>query len=105
MRTRKIDYAEVSRQSIKRDFRQTTTRAAAVQHQDNDVKRVISLSDNSAYAQYKRFIVGKLVRIVSKGENGCWVRFVNDSDAQVLNGIAGWSDAKRDYLLDGAKFD
>lgn len=105
MRTRKIDYAEVSRRSIKRDFQTITTRAAVVQHKDSDVKRVLSISEYSAYAKYKRYIVGKLVRIVDKGEYGNWVRFVNESDAKALNCIAGWSDAKRDYLLDGAKFD
>lgn len=104
------DYGMVSRLSIQRDFRNANfrriTAPAKVQPQQQQVKRVLALSDASNYGQYKKYIVGKLVRIVEKSAtgNGYIVEFVNDNDRQILNGLAGWNN-KRQYLLDGVKFD
>ena len=64
------------------------------------------MNDASAYKQFRRYIVGRLVRIVESGYNGgYWVEFVRDADRDALNAAAGWSKDKRRFLLDGVKFD
>lgn len=105
------DYGMISRLSIQRDFRNAHFRQMLnpgdpeQEPEGMSIKRVISLSDASDYAPYKRFIVGKLVRIIKPtAHNGYIVEFVNDKDSDILNGIAGWQK-KRQYRLDGVKFD
>ena len=111
----KPDFAEVSRRSIRKDFQNASFRTQGRQprprpqapsaEQETNVKRVLALSDTSGYAKYKRFFVGKLVRILRPcNSGGYWVEFVRESDRKYLNANAGWDD-KREYLLDGAKFD
>lgn len=106
------DYGMVSRLSIQRDFRDASFRRRnQIQQPDtepkqgNNIKRVLSISDKSNYAKYKRFFVGKLVRILRPAPSGgYYVEFVRDNDRVFLNANAEWHD-KREYLLDGAKFD
>lgn len=102
------DYNEIVRRSIRKDFAKANykrnVRAPKTPHPKN-TKRVLDLNEFSAYAGFRRFIVGKLVRIVDRALNGCWVEFVRDADRDALNRAAGWSTEKRQYLLDGAKFD
>lgn len=111
----KQDFAEVSRRSIRKDFQNASFRAQGRQPRprpqeqrpepETNVKRVLALSDTSGYAKYKRFFVGKLVRILRPAfSGGYYVEFIRDDDRKYLNANAGWND-KREYLLDGAKFD
>lgn len=110
----KPNFAEVSRRSIRKDFknasfykqgRQRVRTQASSEQPESNVKRVLALSDTSDYARYKRFFIGKLVRILRPAiSGGYYVEFVRDDDRKYLNANAGWAD-KREYLLDGAKFD
>lgn len=111
----KPDFAEVSRRSIRKDFKNASFRTQGRQprsrpqapsaEQETNVKRVLALSDTSGYAKYKRFFIGKLVRILRPAIcGGYYVEFVRDDDRKYLNANAGWAD-KREYLLDGARFD
>lgn len=73
----------------------------------NAERRIIHISETSAYAKFARFIVGKLIRIRGKanvGGNSWYCEFVHDDDRKALNMAAGWSDNKREYLFDGIKF-
>lgn len=103
------DYGEISRQSIKREMRAETEkyrRTETRQTQANEVRRIVSLTDTSYYAKYRRYIVNKLVRILRLTEFGSWeVEFVNDKDRIALNNAAGWSDRKCEYIFDGAKYE
>ena len=104
------DYSELVRRSIRRDFAKANFkrngRVPKTPH-PKDTKRVIDVDETSMYAKYRRYIVGRLVRICSNYivGYGYWVQFVHDSDRKDLNSAAGWSNNKREYLLDGAKFD
>lgn len=111
----KPDFAEVSRRSIRKDFQNASFRKQGRQprprpqapsaEQETNVKRVLALSETSTYAKYKRFFVGKLVRILRPAfSGGYYVEFVREGDRKYLNANARWDD-KREYLLDGAKFD
>ncbi len=105
----KQDFAEISRRSIKRDFQNASFRKQEHrpegQAEPDNIKRVLSISDKSQYAKYKRFFIGKLVRVLRPAASGGWyVEFVRDEDRRFLNANAEWHD-KREYLLDGAKFD
>lgn len=99
----KTDYLEESRKSVRRDFERNGRKPRAP-HPKN-TRRVEELGPGSSYWQYRRLIVGKLVRILRKLESGCWVEFVNESDRLALNRAAGWTDDKRYYLLDSVRFD
>lgn len=73
----------------------------------NAERRIIHISETSAYAKFARYIVGKLVRLKEKanvGGNSWYCEFVHDDDRKALNMAAGWSDNKKLYLLDGIKF-
>lgn len=102
------DYSEIVRRSIRRDFAKANFkrngRVPKTPH-PKDTKRVVDLNELSGYAKFRRYIVGRLVRIVEKGLNGCWVEFVRDQDREALNRAAGWTKEKCRFLLDGAKFD
>lgn len=111
----KPDFAEVSRRSIRKDFKKASFRRQGreprprIQEQEpeqaSNIKRVLALSDTSTYAKYKRFFIGKLVRILRPAiSGGNYVEFVRDDDRKFLNANTGWND-KREYLLDGAKYD
>lgn len=73
----------------------------------NQDLRIIHISENCSYAQYARFVVGKLVRLIEpKGNNTTsgWYEFVFDDDRRALNAAAGWSDSKKMYLFERPKF-
>lgn len=102
------DYNELVRRSIRKDFAKANFkrngRVPKTPHPKN-TRRVVDLNETSAYAKYRRYIVGRLVRICNYVFGyGYWVQFVHDSDRVALNRAAGWSNDKREYLLDGAKF-
>lgn len=99
MRTKKIDYSEISRRSIKRDFSQVKNKP-----ESNSERRVSFVCENSGYYKYKSFILGKLVRIIERAEIGWICEFVHDDDRKALNAYAGWSNNKKTYLLDGVRF-
>lgn len=110
----RTDYADVSRQSIRRDFqnasfrkqgRQPRPRIQKPDEPETNVRRVMALSETSGYAKYRRFFIGKLVRVLRPAlTGGYYVEFVRDEDRKYLNANAGWSD-KREYLLDGVRFE
>lgn len=109
------DYSLVSRLSIQRDFRNASfKRPFGPEHRkeqerpqpESNVKRIISMDDHCEYKQYRRFFVGKLVRIIEKANSGGnWVSFVNEKDKTILNNAAGFSENKCRYLLYGVKYD
>ena len=46
-----------------------------------------------------------MVRLIKQSNVGGWiVGFVYDDDRKAINHAAGWSDMKKEYLLDGVKF-
>lgn len=114
MRTKKRtpDYGAISRRSIQNDFKRVQRypeREKRPQIENlpeiNAERRVLLVSENSGYYKLRSFIVGKLVRLVQKSSVGGWiVEFVYDDDRKAINHAAGWSDMKKEYLLDGVKF-
>lgn len=113
MRTkqRTPDYREISRCSIKNDFR--VQRYPPKQKRPeieflpeiNAERRVTFIGENSSYYKFRFLIVGKLVRLKEKSNYGGWIcEFVHDEDRKALNNAAGWSDNKNEYLFDCAKF-
>lgn len=116
MRTKKRqpDYGAISRSSIKKDFQRVQRYPAEEKRPQieefpkiNAERRIIHISETSAYAKFARYIVGKLVRLKDKaniGGNSWYCEFVHDDDRKALNMAAGWSDNKKVYLLDGVKF-
>jgi len=103
------DYTEAVRRSMRKDFANATfkrlTKAPKTPH-PKDTKRVLSLNENCQYFKFRRFFEKRLVRLLRVSTvGGTWVEFVNDADRKQLNDAAGWSDMKREYLLQGAKFD
>jgi hypothetical protein len=103
------NYDDLIRRSIRKDFAKANykrqRREPKTPHSSN-TRRVVELNDNSNYRQFRRYIVGRLVRIIESGYNGgYWVEFVRDADRNALNAAAGWSSGKTRYLLDGVKFD
>lgn len=114
MRTKKRtpDYGAISRSSIKRDFQRVQRypeREKRPQIENmpeiNAERRVLFVGENSGYYKLRSFIVGKLVRLVHKSSVGGWVcEFVHDDDRKAINHAAGWSDNKKQYLLDCVKF-
>ncbi len=102
------DYNELVRKSIRKDFAKANFkrngRAPRVPHLKN-TKRVVEITKASGYYEHRKFILGKIVRILRPGVvGGVWIEFVRDADRDALNKAAGWKD-KREYLLLGAKFD
>lgn len=116
IKTKRIDYGSIVRESVKRDFQRRDRVIVSapkpaplpvVEPEYNDQKRIMYISDASAYAKYARYIVNKLVRIKQKsktGSNSYYCEFVYDDDRIALNTAAGWSNNKREYLFDGVKF-
>ena len=102
------DYNELVRRSIRKDFAKANFkrngRAPKTPHPKH-TRRVLDLNETSGYARFRRYIVGRLVRIIEPAYNGgYWVDFVRDADRDALNAAAGWTN-KRRFLLDGVKFD
>lgn len=114
MRTKKRtpDYGAISRRSIQNDFKrvQSTRKGRNARKSKNPPeinaeRRVLFVGENSSYYKLRSFIVGKLVRLVQKSSVGGWVcEFVHDDDRKAINHAAGWSDNKKQYLLDCVKF-
>ena len=114
MRTEKRtpDYGTISRRSIKNDFRRVQTypgREKRPQIENppeiNAERRVLFVGENSGYYKLRSFIVGKLVRLIEQSSMGGWIcEFVHDDDRKAINAAAGWSDRKKQYLLDYVKF-
>lgn len=108
----KQDWNELVRRSVRKDFAMANFKrmghAPKIPH-PNNTKRVIEINQNCEYFKFRKFFIGRLVRIVQEcglhGERGTWVEFVRESDRKKLNEAAGWSDNKREYLLHHAKFD
>lgn len=102
------DYNELVRRSIRKDFAKANFkrngRIPKVPHPAN-TKRIVYVDDSSEYAKYRHFLMGKLVRLLCVQRFGIMVEFINDNDRKALNRAAGWSDAKREYLLNNVKFD
>lgn len=98
---------DICRKSVKEDFRRANfrhNREVKTPHPAN-TKRIVYVDDSSDYAKYKKRLLGKLVRLKSVAPGGIWAEFVRDEDRKALNDAAGWSDAKKEYLLNGIKFD
>jgi hypothetical protein len=114
IKKRTPDYGAISRSSIKRDFQRVQRYPKEEKRPEieelpkiNAERRIIHISETSAYAKFARFIVDKLIRIREKanvGGNSWYCEFVHDDDRKALNMAAGWSDNKREYLFDGIKF-
>ena len=104
----KQDWNELVRRSIRKDFANANFkrngRAPRTPHPKN-TKRVLSLNEKCQYYAYRKYFVGKLVRIVEQAIAGVWVEFVSATDRDKLNKAAGWSENKTKYLLQWAKFD
>lgn len=103
------DYLEISRRSIRKDFAKANFkrngRAPKTPHPKN-TKRIVALNESCEYYKFRKFFVGKLIRIVDDASvGGIWVEFVRDADRVNLNNAAEWSNNKCKYLLYGAKFD
>lgn len=102
------DYGELVRRSIRKDFAKANFkrngRIPKTPHPKN-TKRVLAIGEQCEYFRFRRFFVGRLVRIVERADTGVWVEFVREGDRENLNNAAGWSDFKSRYLLQGAKFD
>ena len=103
------DYTETVRRSMRKDFTNATfkrlAKAPKTPH-PKDTKRVLELNPDCQYYKFRRFFEKRLVRLLRQSTvGGTWVEFVVDADRKQLNDAAGWSDMKREYLLQGAKFD
>ena len=102
------DFNELVRRSIRKDFAKANfkrnARVPKTPHPKN-TKRVLSVNEQCEYYRFRKYFVGHLVRIVDNAISGVWVEFVRDADRDALNAAAEWSDNKRKYLLQGAKFD
>lgn len=69
------------------------------------VRRVLYVDECSDYHRLRSFIIMRQVRLVRKSIYGGWYcEFVNDDDRKALNSAAGWSDNKKQYLLNHVKF-
>lgn len=104
----KQDLNELVRRSIRKDFAGSHMRrkgnAPKPPHPKN-TKRIMALDERCEYYRFRRFFIGRLVRIVEQAGTGLWVEFVHEGDRENLNNAAGWTNYKRKYLLQGAKFD
>lgn len=103
------NYSELVRRSIRKDFANANFKKLAkgpkTPHPAN-TKRVLELNPNCQYYKFRRFFEKRLVRLLRESiVGGIWVEFVNDADRKQLNDAAGWTDLKKEYLLQGAKFD
>jgi hypothetical protein len=112
IKKRQPDYGAISRRSIKNDFRRVQTypkREKRPQIENlpeiNAERRVLFVVENSCYHKLRSYLVGKVGGLVQKSSVGGWVcEFVHDDDRKAINHAAGWSDNKKQYLLDCIKF-
>lgn len=118
----KTDFESISRRSIKRDFfperiyiqekkmpqNGNLKKITITSPDEGETKRISTINQACMYAKYARFFVGKLVRLVLKKGVGDsttgYYEFVHDEDRKALNQAAGWSDNKKQYLLETPKF-
>lgn len=101
------NYDDLVRRSIRKDFAKANFKrnARTPREKKQRVKRVKELFETSEYYKFRKLIVGRLVRVIEQGLiGGFWVEFVRDADRDALNRAAGWDD-KKQFLLDGVKFD
>ena len=109
---RKTDYSEISRRSVRSDFKpynrtpeREKGRQAQKQPQINAIRRIAFVNENSGYYKYRNLILGKQVRLLREAPFGGWYcSFVFDEDRRALNRAAEWSEGKDEYLFDGVKF-
>lgn len=121
---KKTDFEAISRRSIKRDFyperiyldkRKTPENKNSVEitipkpaPAEDKAYRITNINPACQYAKYARFFVGKLVRLIRATGIGDsttgWYQFVFDQDREALNKEAGWSENKKEYLLERPKF-
>ena len=82
MRTKKRtpDYGAISRRSIQNDFKRVQRypkreKRPQIENQPeiNAERRVLFVSENSAYYRYRSFFVGKLVRLIKQSNVGGWI--------------------------------
>lgn len=113
MRTkqRTPDYGAISRRSIQNDFKRVQRYPEKEKRPQienlpeiNAERRVLFVSENSGYYKLRSFLCGKLVRLVEQTSMGWMCEFVHDEDRKAINYAAGWSDNKKQYLLDCVKF-
>lgn len=92
------NFEQQIRDSVKRDFDSAFYKKIRERGNKTNQAEIISIPDDSLYFKYRRFLVGKLIRILREGMSGQWIEFVNEEDAIALNKAAGWTN-KREYLL------
>ena len=98
------DYNELVRNSIKKDFANANFKKKKIER-NNGPQRIVAIADSSTYANFRRLLLGRLVRVIKSGYScGYWVEFVREKDREALNAAAGWSEDKRQFLLDGITF-
>ena len=90
---RKMTYkiADQARESVRRDFQKKQT-------------VIYYIDKESSYFDFRGKILGRPIEIVRSVGDMKVVRFVNEEDRKKLNQFAGWSDNKREYLIDKMKF-
>lgn len=106
------NYEAISRRSMQREFKRDklyTTREKTPEIKKkpeiSSERRILFVNQNSSYYRYRTFLTGRLVRIIRESCVGGYIcEFVHDDDRQALNRAAGWSDMKKEYLLDSVKF-
>lgn len=83
--------ADQARESVRRDFKK---------------KQIVIyyIDKESSYFEFRAKIIGRPIEIVRSIGEMKVVRFVNEEDRKNLNQFAGWSDNKREYLIDKMKF-
>ena len=102
------NFEDMVRRSMRKDFANANFKRLGHEvkppHPIN-TRRIEKVLERSDYFKYRRFLTGKLIRVISEtATGGRWVEFVNDSDRQALNTAAGWSDNKKQYLLYAVTF-
>lgn len=100
--SKREDYAQASRDSIKRDFQR-------IQQQKDEKrgKRIQTINPTCFYAKFSRFFVGRLMELVKQKESDSstgWYKFIHDADRVALNTAAGHSNLKEEYFLERPKF-
>lgn len=90
-------YEEQIRRSVKKDFDNAYFKTRRIKPQ-RGYKIIERLVIGTYYFEFRRFFIGKTVKIIRNSENGEWVEFVNESDRTALNKYAGWSE-KKTYLI------
>lgn len=122
----RTDFEAISRRSVKRDFymeqinvrhkkvpeneysRKITLPKEPKVPQEGEELRVSHISEQCMYCKYARYFIGKQLRLNRKtgpfDSTTGWYSFVYDEDRKALNSAAGWSDNKKEYLLERPKF-